>query len=206
MPALQDIFSQTSDAVFAIDGTHRIVYQNKKFTDIFPCQISNLPHRKCYEVLCGRTLDGKEFCHPDCPVGKTLLNGQAVDNFDLAIPRDKGKPIWMSVGSMPASGVFDNIAAIFMLRPISASGTPSRLTNDTQKKNNVSPDIRHKLTRREQQILVMIAKGLDTKALASTLHISYVTARNHIQHIYAKLGVHNRAEAVSYIFRNGLMR
>ncbi len=206
MPALQDIFSQTSDAVFAIDGTHRIVYQNRTFTEIFPHQSSLPPRRKCYEVLCGRTLDGKKFCHPDCPVGKSLLKGRPVENFDLSVPRNDGKPVWINVGAVPVSGVFDNVAAIFMLRPISASGTLFRLISDKQETSGISPDIGYRLTRRERQILILLARGLDTKALANTLHISYVTARNHIQHIYAKLGVHNRVEAVSYVFRNGLMR
>lgn len=204
--ALSDIFSQTSDAVFAVDGTHRIVYQNRTFTEIFPRGGSVPSQRKCYEVLCGRTLEGKEFCHPDCPVGKSLLKGQPVKNFDLSVPRDDGEPVWVNVGAMPASRVFDSIAAIFMLRPIRAPRTLSHPANDKKRTDITSPDIEHGLTRREGQILNLLAKGLDAKALANTLHISYVTARNHIQHIYAKLGIHNRAEAVSYVFRNGLLR
>lgn len=199
MPALQDIFSQTSDAVFAIDRTHRIVYQNRTFTEIFPHKSSVPSQRKCYEALCGRTLDGKKFCNPDCPVGKSLLKGQPVENFDLSVPRDNGKTVWINVGAMPASRLFDNVAAIFMLRPISASRIPLHLLHDKR------PGIDSTLTRRELQILTLLAKGHDTKAVANTLHISYVTARNHTQHIYAKLGVHNRAEAVSYVFRNGLI-
>ena len=199
MPALQDIFSQTSDAVFAIDGTHRVVYQNRTFTEIFPHNSSVPSQRKCYEVLCGRTLDGKKFCHPDCPVGKSLLKGQSVENFDLSVPRDNEKPVWINVGAMPASKMFDNVAAIFMLRPIGASRIPLHPLHDKR------PGIDRALTRRERQILTLLAKGLDTRALANTLHISYVTARNHVQHIYAKLGIHNRAEAVNYVFRNGLL-
>lgn len=205
MPALQDIFSQTSDAVFAIDRTHRIVYQNRTFTEIFPHKSSVPSQRKCYEALCGRTLDGKTFCHPDCPVGKSLLKGQPVENFDLSVPRDNGKTVWINVGAMPASRLFDNVAAIFMLRPLDAFRTLSHPADDKQRINS-PPDIQHKLTRREQQILALLAKGLDARTLADSLHISYVTARNHIQHIYEKLQVHNRAEAVSYVYRRILPR
>jgi DNA-binding CsgD family transcriptional regulator len=206
MVALQDIFSQTSDAIFAIDGMHRIVYQNKKFTDIFPSQILNLPHRKCYEVLCGRTLDGKKFCNPGCPVGKSLVKGQAVGNFDLAVPQDNGESLWLSVGAIPASRTFDKAAAIFMLRPLGVFRTLTHPADDKQRINSKPHDVEHRLTRRERQILNLLAQGLATRILADTLHISYVTARNHIQHIYQKLQVHNRAEAVSCVYPRILPR
>jgi len=183
---LHEIFSRTPDAVFAIDGAHRIVYRNQAFAKIFQHHPSQSPHRKCNEVICGRTLDGKNFCSPDCPVGESLVKGQSVENFDLAVPRDHGEPLWLSVGAIPASRAFDK-AAIFMLRPIRVADN--------------RPNIDGALTRRERQILDLLAKGLTAKALAKTLHIKHVTARNHIQHLYEKLGVHNRAEAVSYAHR-----
>lgn len=206
LTSLHDIFSRTADAVFVVDSRCEIVYQNQVFADIFQLHTSALFHRKCYEVLCGRTLDGERFCNPDCPVGKTLLNGQTVENFDLAVPRDKGEPLRVSVGSMPVSKISGKAAAIFMLRPISASRTLFPPVNDKKRTDSIPPDIEHRLTLREQQILTLLAKGHNTRALANALHISYVTARNHVQHIYEKLGVHNRAEAVSYVFRNGLLR
>jgi len=192
---LSAIFSRTPDAVFAIDDACRIVYRNKAFTDIFQRRLSGPARRKCYEVLCGRTLEGKKFCNPDCPVGKSLLKGRSVDNFDLAIPRDSGEPLWFSVGAIPASGVFDKVGAIFTLRPIRVSGTSPRHVHDAK------PDPEGALTRRERQVLDLLARGHSAKTLAWVLHIRHVTARNHIQHIYEKLGVHNRAEAVSYAWR-----
>jgi len=192
MSGFSEIFSRMPDAVFAIDDARRIVYRNKAFTDIFQRGAAEPLHRKCYEVVCGRTLEGKNFCNPDCPVGKSLVDGQPVENFDLAVPRDDGQSLWLSVGAIPASKVFDETAAIFMLRPIRVVGIPRRPVRDN------SPGKENALTRREQQILDLLARGLNTRALAKVLHIRYVTARNHIQHIYEKLGVHNRAEAVSY--------
>lgn len=195
MSVLGEIFSRTSDAVFAIDHTRRIVYRNQAFADIFRRGAAEFPRRKCYEVICGRTLEGKNFCNPDCPVGKSLLKGQPVENFDLAVSRDDGQSLWLSVGAIPASRVFDKTAAIFTLRPIRVSGIPLHPDRDNR------PDTDVALTRRERQILDLLAQGLDARTLARHLHIKYVTARNHIQHIYEKLGVHNRAEAVSYAIR-----
>jgi len=199
MSEFSEIFSRTPDAVFAIDDTRRIVYRNKAFDDMFQ-RAAGSSRRRCYEVICGRTLEGKNFCNPDCPVGKSLLDGQAVENFDLAVLRDDGQSQWLSVGAIPASKTSEKTVAIFTLRPIRVTGISPRPVRD----DRPYPDIA--LTRRERQILELLAQGLNARTLVWHLHIKYVTARNHIQHIYEKLGVHNRAEAVSYAFRRSSPR
>jgi len=54
------------------------------------------------------------------------------------------------------------------------------------------------LTAREQQVLRLIADGATTRAMSEQLFISAKTADNHIQHIYTKLGVTNRAAATRW--------
>lgn len=60
------------------------------------------------------------------------------------------------------------------------------------------------LTARELEVLRLIAAGHSTKAMAATLFISVPTVERHITHLYAKLGVHGRAEATAYAMRHGL--
>jgi DNA-binding NarL/FixJ family response regulator len=57
------------------------------------------------------------------------------------------------------------------------------------------------LTNRERQILKLIARGFTNKEIATLLSISESTTENHIHHIYTKLGVSNRAQAVAYVFQ-----
>jgi DNA-binding CsgD family transcriptional regulator len=52
------------------------------------------------------------------------------------------------------------------------------------------------LTVREYQILDLAGKGEPDKQIASRLGISAWTVRDHLKHIFAKLGVHTRTEAV----------
>ena len=52
------------------------------------------------------------------------------------------------------------------------------------------------LTAREQEILNYVSKGFLDKEIAGALSISIWTVHNHLKHIYEKLGVHNRTEAV----------
>lgn len=57
------------------------------------------------------------------------------------------------------------------------------------------------LTDRENQILNLIADGLTNREISGSLSISESTVENHIHHIYEKLGVSRRAQAVGYVFR-----
>mgnify|MGYP000869657185 CR=1 FL=1 len=63
-----------------------------------------------------------------------------------------------------------------------------------------------RLTAREREVLALMAEGLPTKSLARKLGISQFTARNHIQNILVKLGLHSKAQAVSYAFKKGILQ
>jgi DNA-binding NarL/FixJ family response regulator len=60
------------------------------------------------------------------------------------------------------------------------------------------------LTRREREVLYLLADGADNDAIAQALVISPQTVRTHIQHVLNKLGVHSRLEAASFVIRNQL--
>jgi len=62
------------------------------------------------------------------------------------------------------------------------------------------------LTPREQQILSLLADGLDNTAIAERLTITKRTVQNHISNIYGKLGVASRTEAMLYAIRHGLVQ
>ena len=61
------------------------------------------------------------------------------------------------------------------------------------------------LTAREVEILQLIAKGLSNNEAAGTLGLSKATVRTHLEHIYQKLEVTNRVEAVTEGIRKGLI-
>ena len=60
-------------------------------------------------------------------------------------------------------------------------------------------------TAREGEVLGLLARGLSNKQIARELHISEHTVKFHVSALYAKLGVGNRAEAVSQGARHGLI-
>ena len=61
------------------------------------------------------------------------------------------------------------------------------------------------LTTRESEVAGLLAQGLPNKAIAKQLGISPKTVSNHIEHVYAKLGVTNRAGAAMAAMRYGLV-
>ena len=61
------------------------------------------------------------------------------------------------------------------------------------------------LTAREVEVLRLLARGMSQKEIAERLVISRKTASNHVEHIYAKIGVSNRAMASLFATRHGLL-
>ena len=61
------------------------------------------------------------------------------------------------------------------------------------------------LTRREREVLGLLAQGADNDGIAQHLVISPETARTHIQNVLGKLGVHSRLEAAAFVVQNGIL-
>ncbi len=68
-----------------------------------------------------------------------------------------------------------------------------------------APSGQKKLTDRELECLQIIAKGLSNSEAAEVLSLSRATIRTHLEHIYQKLDVSNRVEAVTEGLRQGLI-
>ena len=60
------------------------------------------------------------------------------------------------------------------------------------------------LTRREKDILRLAMKGMSNKEIGEELYLSYRTVQGHLSHIFSKLKVASRTEAVVYALREGL--
>jgi DNA-binding CsgD family transcriptional regulator len=61
------------------------------------------------------------------------------------------------------------------------------------------------LTRREAEVLGLLAQGLSNKEIAALLWLSERTVERHITGVYRKIGVERRSEATAFALRHGLV-
>lgn len=85
------------------------------------------------------------------------------------------------------------------------TATDAVLTAAGQATNRTRTGAPTGLTARETEVLVLLSRGLPNKAIASHLGITPKTAGNHIEHIYTKLSVCNRAGAAVFAMQHGLV-
>jgi DNA-binding CsgD family transcriptional regulator len=62
-----------------------------------------------------------------------------------------------------------------------------------------------RLTRRESEILDLVAEGRTNAEIAERLWVSPLTVRKHLENVYAKLGVHTRTAAAAFVRERRLL-
>jgi DNA-binding NarL/FixJ family response regulator len=71
-----------------------------------------------------------------------------------------------------------------------------RVVESFRQKAKTRDEVVH-LTTREEEVLVMLSKGYSNKEIADRIELSVDTVRSHLKHIYEKMHVRSRAEAVA---------
>jgi PAS domain S-box-containing protein len=223
-PEYLDTLCSTADGVFLVDSSQRIIRWNKGAEGILGFTDADVVDRHCFEVIAGRNRANKAHCRSGCHVQECLANRDLVENFDVMTRTKTGGNIWLNVSVIAVNGG-DPIAAHVVrdvtrdrhrgeaieqfLATLGIYGTPRDRHGERARrvvsKHPQQPETPATLSRREIEVLTLIAEGLSTKAVAQRLKISHYTARNHIQNILAKLELHSKAQVVAYAFRKGLL-
>ena len=92
----------------------------------------------------------------------------------------------------------------YVVKPFSADELLARVRVRLPSRAAVPP-LPSDLTKRELEVLGLLAEGLSQKEIAVQLVISSKTVAAHVQHILGKLGVHSRTQAVAQAYRRGLL-
>ena len=96
----------------------------------------------------------------------------------------------------------DAIRQAYVGRPTLAPEAVQALIQPPSEAETLAAD----LTRREQEVLALLVKGMSNPEIAERLVISRSTVKVHISSILSKLGVSSRAEAISLAIQNKLVR
>lgn len=105
---------------------------------------------------------------------------------------------WYAQQQVTVSGEWEQ--AVGLTEPIAVHAPP------TEQSNRVHSPLVEPLSSREVEVLQLLAAGLESPQIASELIIGVNTVRTHIKHIYGKLGVHSRLQAVERARELGLLR
>jgi DNA-binding NarL/FixJ family response regulator len=99
----------------------------------------------------------------------------------------------------PREELFRAVAAAYRGESVLSPAVAGRLMGQLR-----SP-AREPLSQRELEVLRLVARGGTNREAAARLFISEATVKTHLLHVYAKLGVRDRASAVATAFERGLL-
>lgn len=121
-----------------------------------------------------------------------------------AVSRLRGLPLrgW---GILPPDASPEELAAAVLAAAQGLAVLPQHLVERLPPGAAVVEELPEPLTAREREVLELLGQGLSNRLIARELHISEHTVKFHISSLYSKLGVGNRAEAVSQGARRGLI-
>jgi len=127
--------------------------------------------------------------------GLDLALEAARARLELARALARGSPQLAATEARAALAVFDRLGAS------TDADLAAEILRSWGIQGRYVPRSSARLTRREQEVLALLADGLTNPEIAARLHISRKTASHHVSNLLSKLGVRNRAQAIGYATR-----
>jgi DNA-binding NarL/FixJ family response regulator len=109
------------------------------------------------------------------------------------------------VKDAPVSEIVHGVRAAARGESLISPRVASKLVARLRRPATLEPEGRSTLTAREQEILELIARGMDNVEIAQTLFLSQHTVKNYVSSILVKLQVENRIQAAVRAVRRGLV-
>lgn len=146
---------------------------------------------KCWRVLRGVDERGETVCHPGCATARLVRRRWPAACGDLLVPTAGGrKLLHISTVLVDAGG------ARYAVHP---------LHNGVEVPPPEPPPVPSPLTRRQEEVLALLAEGVRPREIAARLRLSEATVRNHVRGIREELGCTSQLEAVAKARRLGLV-
>tara|TARA_B100000315_G_C14540981_1_gene570854 strand:- start:264 stop:926 length:663 start_codon:yes stop_codon:yes gene_type:complete len=210
----------TSDGAFAVNPHQEIVYWSASAERLLGHAAKDVVGKRCYEILEGKDAENYRVCRPDCPVMANARRGRPTSDYDLLCTTPTGDETRVNVTVAVSRKSRHDFQVLHLFRDVSErrriedfARKASTTLHELLKEANGDPadEVEEvsaplpKLSRREAQVLRLLAAGTSTQQIADTLNIRPLTARNHVSRLLTKLGVDSRLQAVVYASRKGLI-
>jgi PAS domain S-box-containing protein len=215
---IKKLVESTSDAAFAVDGLGQIVAWNRAAESLFGMTAQQAIGQACGQIVQGMDECGA-VCSENCSVQQAARKHHPIGNFDLQVQTKQGRQ-WCNISVLTADEVDPTLPyTIHIIRPVDVSKRLELLVRDfivtetglpaeqatKLASSKRTPTRETDLTKREVEILGLLAKGATTASIADQLGVSRTTINNHIQHILRKLNAHSRLEAIRRAEHAGLI-
>jgi PAS domain S-box-containing protein len=211
LPASEDTWlaralERAGDGAFVVSADGRIRVWNRSAEKILGYPAREVIGRACCDVFRGHDEHANRLCYPGCQVTTLLGLGESVQAFDMRTTTKAGRPVWLNISVLAFPRPDAGAVTVHLFRDVTATRELVRLVHERLSASAEPQDpAAEALTRREIEILKLLALGVRTADIAERLHVSRATVKNHVQNILAKLGLHSRLEAVAYANRHRLL-
>ena len=176
---------RSGDALFTVGPSLSVLSWNEGAERLTGISADEAVGNPCWELLGGLGAQDDVVCHARCASARLALEGFPVRGHELLVRTAGGGRTRVHVSTVAL--VDGRLLHVLTRKPSRRPRTVS-------------------LTRRQRQVLELMADGLTAKAISMRLHVAETTIRTYIRAILRELGAHSQLEAVARARRNGLLR
>lgn len=214
-----DIIEKAALAALATDQKNRILALNAAARDLLGFGEDEDPvGEDLLEYLDARDIFGNRLSGEPIAIWDMITQGEPVRTFQLSVRRGSDDRTQVSVAVVVVLNPEpESYHLVYLLRPILqrrkadevierilSSPTDGGLPGVARSLNGDSGEVTD-LTRRQIEVLRLLARGSTVEEISSHLEVSVHTVRSHIRSLFEKLGVHSQVEAVVHAFRYRLI-
>lgn len=211
-----DLLAEAEDPAFAVAMSQRILFFNRSAERILGYRAEEVLGKWYCPTFAGLSEEEARVCAPNCPDIVAARQGRAPPTHTALVRTREGTARWISMTHVTlVTNKRQPEALVHILHDVTEEVESKRLirrlsgllcrTGVVPELLGISPQLGPEggegLTPRELEVVNLLADGLGTKEIAEKLMVSPVTARNHIQRVLSKLGVHTRLELVAHATR-----